>query len=934
MINKVAQSKGNFVRIWMSPSQFGIEWSESGIGSYESRQPRAFDLDSVIEYAKQKNVYIELCLLSSGEFNDTAQWNHNPYKSLIQNQDSFFIKQSAIDMFKQRVRYVIARWGYSTNICSFELFNEVDHYLISGPGLGFWNNTSKVRSWHDTIISYAKTMDSKHLYTSSTAVVSAGSYGGSSSLFASPYIDYTQDHYYTWDLNTEFQKSYLAIRSAAIFNKPYLLGEFGESYNAPCWIGASNFTSSQYTAGNYFHDVIPMHNGLWATAFSGAAGAGLYWWSDHVFNPCWGGQWQYFEALQKFWENENIAAKPYKAITNSCTGIGVKDQTHSPSGVSTDNCYPIWASGETSPNSAYTSAQITTSNDSELEVFALKTEDKILGWIHGKDNYWYNLPHAAGPTSEPACSALNDNQPSTSALISVLQNQTITINNLQCDGVYKAEFYSTYPQYDINNDGIKENGGLIPAFTVNNIGVHCGSVTIPLPKLQALGTAPYSPDYGFKISKVEDGWSHAIITSSSQENIGGELCADTNDIFYKGTDNRLHHYYNTSTTPLHEWLTDWNNTSQNVGGDIACSLNNVVYGGTDSRLHHYWYASAQWNHEWLTDWSNTSQNVGGDIAYHGSDIFYRGSDNRLHHYWYASAQWNHEWLTDWSNTSQNVGGNIDCSDGNVFYRGADDRLHHYWYGSGQWNHEWLTDWSNTSQNINGDVTVIGTSAFYKGTDNRLHHYWYGSGQWNHELIADLSNSTQNVGGDIAVSADVTHVYYQGSDNYIHQQFRTANGSWAHDWVLCYGELSSAHWSSQNVATASNKVFFRGLSDNKLHYWGYNMGCSPRVLMKTDFAQDTVDSENQHTISALPSLSSLSETNPFPNPFHEEFYINDISNNIYAIEIYNSLGMLLEHRQSINKKSIFRIPAVSSGIYFTKIYFTDNSTKTYKIFKAP
>ena len=81
--------------------------------------------------------------------------------------------------------------------------------------------------------------------------------------------------------------------------------------------------------------------------------------------------------------------------------------------------------------------------------------------------------------NQPFCMSLNDND----APISVLENETVTIDGIPCDGKYKIEFYSAYPEYDIDNDGINDNGGIIPQFTLEYVSVHCGSIEFGLPKL-------------------------------------------------------------------------------------------------------------------------------------------------------------------------------------------------------------------------------------------------------------------------------------------------------------------------------------------------------------------------------------------------------------------------------------------------------------------
>ena len=944
-ITKTKSRGGNFGRIWMSPRHFGIEWDNNGINNYEKRQNRAFDLDKIIEESREKGIYIQLCLDAHYEFfNDPKEgffWLNNPYKSVLSNNQSIFDFFSSLDCkrnYKKRARYIIARWGYSTSIFSYELFNEVDQVDINNNINGFWNNNNaiKVREWHDEIINYMKLYDKNHMYTSSTtsAAGGPGNFGGtqgSQSLFQSPNISYTQDHLYGLDRNTEFQKKYNSLQALSLFNKPIILGEFGEG--SVCWLSSSNFTSSLYTSndGNYFHDVITMHNGIWSSAFNGSAGSGLYWSANHIFNSCWGGQYRYFEPLKKFLGDFSFFSKDYKVITNKCEEGSAIDEIHNPT--SQDNCVPLWnfqSSSTPPPNPIFSPELINTTNDKKIEIFALQSKNELIGWIHNKDNFWYNLPHFADsyPDKQQFCnSTYNTNLPVSTNDITHLNNETIIIPNMQCDGTYKIEFYSTYPEYDNNNDNINDNGGIIPSLTINNIPVHCGELSFIAPEMLALGvTPPLAPDYGFKVTQVSYSWTNFLISpdSTSNENINGDLISGNNDIFYQGTDNRLHHNYYGSFGGItgwhHECLTNWGNNSENINGDIAFENSNVFYQGTDNRLHHYYYGNLAgvvgWHHEWLTNWNNNSENVSGDIAFTGTDVFYRGTDSRLHHYYYGNLAgvvgWHHEWITNWSNNTQNVDGDIQVSKigaVNVFYKGIDNKLHHCYYDNGQWNHIWHSDWNFNSQDVGGDIALSdnGQHVFYRGTDSRLHHYYYENGQWFHTWHTDWNNSDQNVNGEIVASSDGTHVFYRGNDSYLHQQYYIGNSMWGHDWILCYNDLNSNHLAKSKITMSSDKVYYQG-ADDKIHSFEYNIGCSPRPLINIQ------SGNNKNSYSDNLKLENHINNEPFPNPFNNKIEINNMEDYLY-VQLINVFGEIIKYEKINSSVLTLNTSNVTPGVYF-------------------
>lgn len=102
-------------------------------------------MDKVLELAEQKGIYIMLTFINHGQFSTKVnpQWNENPWNKknggILTKPEEFFTNTEAKKQFKKIIRYIIARWGYSTNIMSWELFNEVswtDNYDPENQMLG------------------------------------------------------------------------------------------------------------------------------------------------------------------------------------------------------------------------------------------------------------------------------------------------------------------------------------------------------------------------------------------------------------------------------------------------------------------------------------------------------------------------------------------------------------------------------------------------------------------------------------------------------------------------------------------------------------------------------------------------------------------------------------------------------------------------------
>ena len=67
-------------------------------------------------------------------------------------------------MTKRKLRYIVARWGYSPSILAFELFNEVQ--FTDAAQLNMWNI---IEAWHNEMAQFIRANDVyHHLITSSS----------------------------------------------------------------------------------------------------------------------------------------------------------------------------------------------------------------------------------------------------------------------------------------------------------------------------------------------------------------------------------------------------------------------------------------------------------------------------------------------------------------------------------------------------------------------------------------------------------------------------------------------------------------------------------------------------------------------------------------------------------------------------------------------
>jgi hypothetical protein len=255
----------NYIRIWMWPEAFGIEWDRGDKLHY--RQDNAWRLDRVLAEAERRGIFVMLCLDYHGIFEVKPDfwggnnfWTRHPYNATnggpCQTQNEFFTSDEAKKLYEKRLRYVVARWGAFPNILAWEFFNEIDNEYA-------YLKHSDVVAWHRDMGRRLRSIDPfRHLITSSFT-------GGSErpDLFALPEMDFAQYHSY----NEKHPARMQAEKSARFYEKygkPFFVSEYGTD-----WKGWKPDTDPHFRA---------LHQAIWSGAFMGAAGTAMTWWWENI----------------------------------------------------------------------------------------------------------------------------------------------------------------------------------------------------------------------------------------------------------------------------------------------------------------------------------------------------------------------------------------------------------------------------------------------------------------------------------------------------------------------------------------------------------------------------------------------------------------------------------------------------------------------------
>jgi hypothetical protein len=317
--------RANYMRIWLNRTQYlslyGYEYTQTVGGNpplyFDNtlNQKDAAELDHIIQYAAQNGIAIMPCIFTYGDFKadqkhdgaldkNPADWRVNPYNTVLglKTPTDFFTDKKAQRIARNLVRYIIARWGYATNIVAWELWNEISNMDLDKQAYGKYCDV--VTRWHDDMARYVRSNDPfHHLVTTSIGYDSEGM------LFNRIYsnLDIVQDHHYA---NVQKAKSkeqishllYLTSLKAhkAYPDKSFFIGEFG--------FGGSS--SQKYLAKDPHG--IDLHNTLWSTLFSGTMGSASFWeWT--ALEKC--GTHKVFEPVHTFSKNLPIPSETFNPRT-------------------------------------------------------------------------------------------------------------------------------------------------------------------------------------------------------------------------------------------------------------------------------------------------------------------------------------------------------------------------------------------------------------------------------------------------------------------------------------------------------------------------------------------------------------------------------------------------------------------------------------------
>ena len=254
-----AKARENYNRWWMASYGFGLEWMEE-LGWY--RQDAAARIDLVLDLAEELGLYYMMCMDTHQDFREGG-WERNPFNAKnggpCETAGDWFTDETARALYRKRLRYTVARWGYSPNVLCWEFGNEFEGWADSP-------NSVKL-PWHEEMSEYLASIDPwRHLISTSW-----WGHTGPEEFWRLPSIDIVQTHCYTNDdANVAPRLRGYSLHQWNTFEKPHIFGEFG--------IRSHSSTADKDPEG------WGIHNALWSGLFSFCAGPPAPWWHENYID--------------------------------------------------------------------------------------------------------------------------------------------------------------------------------------------------------------------------------------------------------------------------------------------------------------------------------------------------------------------------------------------------------------------------------------------------------------------------------------------------------------------------------------------------------------------------------------------------------------------------------------------------------------------------
>lgn len=269
-LNELAKNRVNFVRLWLAPHDnphaktFALYTPYIKFGHFDLEN--AWRLDYVMAKAEHLGIRAMLCVNTHSSLITVQKYRglfedltlHHTHGGVLKSPKEFWTNDAANKEFRNRLRYIVARYGYSPSVFAWELWNEVD--------LTDNYDFETVSRWHTETIKFLRGIDPwQHLVTTSNAKYR-------NPLPAAESLDLYQDHTYQWKDDGAYGDQRAERRTM-----PYIYGEFGIPYSS---VGGATIQAQQLDPA-----ALHLHNAVFASVGQAQSGTPMAWFWYNYLTP-------------------------------------------------------------------------------------------------------------------------------------------------------------------------------------------------------------------------------------------------------------------------------------------------------------------------------------------------------------------------------------------------------------------------------------------------------------------------------------------------------------------------------------------------------------------------------------------------------------------------------------------------------------------------
>jgi len=272
-IKKMQALHMNSAEIWIAPWSMGLEWNSSwdyyyGLEFYNQVNAKA--LDRVLTDFAQHHIFAQLVVDTHSSYSYTPEslWWLSPYNENNTNDGGrarttrdVILNEEMLKIYKNKLRYVAARWGADPEIYSYIVMNEIDLLTYNGRDHGN-------PEFENLLID--KLVPALRQYVQGDRLISvhyAQNYHHiNKAIFENRNTSFIAVDAYTDDVVPRFMDTVSDYRKGdkVNANKPFHISEFG-----------GDFTGDDGLVGD-------IYLGLWSSLFEGHAGAPFFWWNKYI----------------------------------------------------------------------------------------------------------------------------------------------------------------------------------------------------------------------------------------------------------------------------------------------------------------------------------------------------------------------------------------------------------------------------------------------------------------------------------------------------------------------------------------------------------------------------------------------------------------------------------------------------------------------------